>query len=289
MIIAWKFSDFADPVSFLSNNMNFSETTTGTTTQNFLIKLGDCLSTIQTLLNNKKVGISHGIFKKELDELEILARTNEYDTLFNSPDTTLLAYQKVARKIFDHYETELEKIEAAKIIETPEKDGFLASAQLKRTFDFALEEAVAMEISRNSAVYFVGGGYLPESAIAISLNFHCPIIVLDKNPEAVEISHRVIEKLGIEKNIKTIVADAEEYDFRGAGAVWIAVMAKDKNRIINRIRQTNPAAKIACRTVRGSRTLLYEPVDNNLLEKDFKISEITSSNPETIMHSLILT
>lgn len=252
------------------------------------MKIEGVTSAIQYLLD-KKIGISDPIFRKEMEKLEQIARASAYNYFFRFPDERLAECQKIGREIFDRYETGLEKLEAQKILDTPEKNGFLSSSQLKRTFDFALEEAAALEINEKSSVCFVGGGYLPESAVAISLNFHCPITVLDKNPEAVEISRKVIEILGLEKNIQIITANAEEYDFGNTDAVWVAVMAKDKNKILNRVRLTNPTAKIACRTVRGSRTLLYEPVNERLFVSDLKKREINSSNPETIMHSLILT
>ncbi len=289
MITGWRYSASAALAPTLNKpNMLITAANTEAAAQDLAIKLQEFISGIRRLFDNK-ISASDPLFQKEIGKLEDLARASEYDGFFSLPDAQLAEQQKIACAIFDRYETELEKAEAIAIVGAGDQHDFLSSAQLKRTFDFALEEARAMAINKDSAVCFVGGGYVPESAITISLNFHCPITVLDKNPEAVEISRKVIGILGLEKSVRIIASNAEKYDFGDADAVWVAVMAKDKNKIIDQIHLTNLTAKIACRTVRGSRMLLYEPVNEGLLGNDFKKREINSSNPETIMHSLILT
>jgi hypothetical protein len=240
----------------------------------------DGIKTILTLQNmiDKKISVLNPVFKAEIKKLEALARA-ENSKIRDDQKTT-------ARFIFNHYETSLEKIEADDIINSKTK--LLFSEQLKRTYAFALREAAAAGINKNSSICFVGSGYMPESAVALAHHLNCRIVCLDKNEEAVKISQKVIKTLKLTGQIKIIKTGAENYDFMNSDVVWIAVMVSEKNKIIDRIYKTNPSAKIICRTVRGSRTLLYEPVDERAIENYREIKPIFSPNPATIMHSLIL-
>jgi precorrin-6B methylase 2 len=240
----------------------------------------DSIKTILTLQDmiDKKISVLDPTFKAGIEKLEALAR-EENNEIGDSQKTT-------ARFVFNHYETSLEKIEAAEIIKS--KTGSLFSEQLKRTYICALAEAAAAGITKNSVICFVGSGYMPESAIALAAHFNCRIICLDKNEEAVKISQKVIKTLNLTRKIKIIKTNAENYDFTDNDVVWIAVMVQNKNKIIDRVYKTNPSAKIICRTVRGSRALLYEPVKEKDIETYSNIKPIFSPNPNTIMHSLIL-
>jgi len=218
-----------------------------------------------------------------IEKLENIARGQRWHHLRYSSLTG-----PCTRALYEWYETRIERQEASRLVQSFRDCNFLESEQLRRTFEYAAEEANELCIQDQSKVCFVGSGYLPESAIAITQKIGCHVHCVEKNIKAVHLSKGVIKNLHLEDRITVLHGDGRTFNFEKYDAVWVAVLAKQKNKIIEQILASSPHAKIACRTVQGMRMLLYSPLDEKkLLAKIQK--RIFPSNPCTIMHSLILT
>jgi hypothetical protein len=158
---------------------------------------------------------------------------------------------------------------------------------LERTFLFAREECNAMGVHPHAHVAFVGSGPLPESAMAITLQFGCAVTCVDCDEHALSTSQALIEESDLRERFSFLHMAGEKVDFSEFSHVWVAVMASNKPTIIRRVFETNPAALISCRTAADLKSLLYEPLDESQCDGLVR-KEIRSSNPDTIIHSLVL-
>lgn len=113
----------------------------------------------------------------------------------------------------------------------------------------------------NGAVYFVGSGPLPLTAIEFYRQTSHPVICVERDRDAVRLSRRVIADLGLEDKVSVIEADAEAVDYKGAALVMVAALVDEKDGTILHIRKTAPEALIGIRSAEGVRTLLYEAID----------------------------
>lgn len=121
-------------------------------------------------------------------------------------------------------------------------------------------------------VLFVGSGPLPLTAILLAQQYGIVVDCIDNDTQAVEVSKQLISRLGLSKTIRITQGDAASYTQYGEyDAVFLAAMvgldAKTKQSIIATTgRQMKQGDLLVARTAHGLRTLLYPPVDIDLIE-----------------------
>lgn len=219
--------------------------------------------------------------------LEFLAR-DDRRSLFGHKGPWFFDLVSVSRELYGRWETLLEFREARQLIHKKNQEFFTQNDQISRTFCFAKEEGKFAEVTKDSRVAFIGSGPFHESAIAIASSFGCSVDCFDYNREAVNLSRELNRKLNLGSRIKIFHNSAIRVDFSRYDVVWMAVLTKDKESVLNRIFDTSPNAVVVCRSVDGAKNLLYEGVSSQITEKHREIKKVVASNRKTIMHSLIL-
>jgi hypothetical protein len=216
-----------------------------------------------------------------INELEDIARNND---LVDIKDPRFSKLASKTRIVYSNWEFAVEERRAKKL-----KEDFKESSQIARTYVYAKEEGTAAGINNNSTLLFVGSGWVPESAIAYASVYDCNVTCVDCNKEAVDISKELIKNLKLDNRIKVVYAEAVDFDYRGYSHIELAVMALPKFGILKRIKDTSECnAKIICRTVEGSKSLLYTPTLPSDIEGFDILGVVRASNSMTIVNSIIL-
>lgn len=121
-------------------------------------------------------------------------------------------------------------------------------------------------------VLFVGSGPLPLSAILLAQQYGLTVDCIDSDTQAVEVSKQLVSRLGLTDTVHIAQADAATFAQYGKyDAVFLAAMvgleATTKQSIIAAIgQQMKQGGLLVVRTAHGLRTLLYPPVDIDLIE-----------------------
>lgn len=158
---------------------------------------------------------------------------------------------------------------------------------LKQTASFAFQEGTALGLDSRSKVAFVGSGPFPESAISIALDFGCTVTGIDSDAASNETAQELIDRFGMSNKIHLVHARGQEHSYERYTHVYVAVLVSEKAAIVRRIFETNPEARVTCRTVRDLRTIIYEPLES--LPEEIAVERtIIGDDPKTIMHSVIL-
>lgn len=133
----------------------------------------------------------------------------------------------------------------------------------------------ARPIMPKSRIAFIGCGPVPISLILLSRFYEVKSIGLDSSSQAVVLSQKVIEHLGLTQDIRIIHGDEtclKELDW---SMVLVAALAEPKARIFQNLRRIlntdNGHRGIIFRTYTGMREVLYEPVKTEDI-KGFKIT-----------------
>lgn len=132
--------------------------------------------------------------------------------------------------------------------------------------DLVEEEVTAMKSvgitpSSASRIVFIGSGPLPMTAIDMHLQTGAKIVCIDNAPEAVSLSRKMIENLGLSDDITVSQAEGDKFDYVGSDIVFVAALARNKDNIVANIRTTAPAAYVAVRSVeKGAKAMLYEEI-----------------------------
>lgn len=133
----------------------------------------------------------------------------------------------------------------------------------------------AMQITKQSRLAFVGSGYVPISLFLMSRMYKLQSVGLDTSSEAVEMSGKVIQCLGLEKDIEVIRGDESYLRKLDWNMVLIAALAEPKTRIFQNLReilkQRDDHVSVIFRTYTGMRAVLYEPVQPGDI-RGFKIT-----------------
>jgi hypothetical protein len=142
--------------------------------------------------------------------------------------------------------------------------------------------------SPSEPILFVGSGPLPLSAIVMRLNGRTNTTCLDLNPEACEVSERLVRRLGLEESIAVLPKDGAEFDYRPYRRILVASLVTDKAAVLERIRSTSPEAIVGVRTAEGMRRLMYEAVDETrLTDQGWRIAARTTPQENLVMNSTI--
>jgi hypothetical protein len=122
----------------------------------------------------------------------------------------------------------------------------------------------AVHPSPGSRLAFIGCGSVPMTLILMSRLYDIPSMGIDNSAETVDLSKKVIQCLGLEKQIQIIQGD--ESGLRGLDwdLVLVAALAEPKARIFQTLRkilkQRKTHVPVIFRTYTGMRAVLYKPV-----------------------------
>lgn len=148
----------------------------------------------------------------------------------------------------------------------PYYDNYLKLTQLEyRSLNLAGNHSI-------KSVLFVGSGPLPLTAILLAQQYGIVVDCIDNDTQVVEVSKQLISRLGLSKTVRITQGDAASYtQYGGYDAVFLAAMvgldAKTKQGIIAATgQQMKQGNLLVARTAHGLRTLLYPPVDIDMIE-----------------------
>lgn len=142
------------------------------------------------------------------------------------------------------------------------------------------------------SVLFIGSGPLPLTAIVLAENYIDKLTVLDYDDEAINLSMRLIKKLGLEKKITVVKGDAKTFsDYKTFNTVFVAALAgalpKDKQEILQKLKTDTPnQSHIIARSSWGAREILYTPIDNKLFQLFKPLIEVRPHND--VVNSIII-
>ena len=122
----------------------------------------------------------------------------------------------------------------------------------------------AMHIDPDMRLVFIGCGPVPISLILMSRMYRIRSIGMDSNSESVDLSRKVIRRLGLDKSIEIVLGD----DLHLSGMEWdmalIAALAEPKARIfrnlLTALQGKRTSAPVVFRTYTGMKAVLYKPV-----------------------------
>jgi len=104
----------------------------------------------------------------------------------------------------------------------------------------ALEFVKSGTIKKISRVLFIGGGPLPLSVIILAKDYKVVCTVIDNNQEAIDISKKLIESLGLTSMVQVQYCDASEFNlYEKYDCIYVAALVgstrKEKNSLISLI------------------------------------------------------
>ncbi len=122
----------------------------------------------------------------------------------------------------------------------------------------------AVHTAPGSRLAFIGCGSVPMTLILLSRLYGIRSIGLDNSAETVNLSKKVIQCLGLEKEVEIIQGDDSELQGSDWDLVLVAALAEPKARIFQTLRKILKERKehvpVIFRTYTGMRAVLYEPV-----------------------------
>jgi hypothetical protein len=122
----------------------------------------------------------------------------------------------------------------------------------------------AVHPAPGSRLAFIGCGPVPMTLILMSRLYGIPSMGLDNSTEIVTLSKKVIQCLGLEKEIQIIQGDESCLIDLDWDSVLVAALAEPKARIFQTLRKILKERKahipVIFRTYTGMRAVLYKPV-----------------------------
>ncbi len=122
----------------------------------------------------------------------------------------------------------------------------------------------AVHHSSGSRLAFIGCGPMPMTLILMSRLYGIRSMGLDKSEESVNLSKKVIQCLGLEKQIEIIQGDESGLIDSDWGLVLVAALAEPKSRIFQTLckilKKRKAHVPVIFRTYTGMRAVLYKPV-----------------------------
>ena len=136
----------------------------------------------------------------------------------------------------------------------------------------------AMHIGPDSALAFIGCGPVPISLILMNRFYSIRSVGLDNSSESVKIAKKVIQCLGLEKEIEIINGDDSNVKELDWNMVLVAALAEPKALIFQNLREALKKREgyvpVVFRTYTGMRAVLYEPVQPSDIEGFRIVKEI---------------
>ena len=192
--------------------------------------------------------------------------------LFKEPDInkTLPIIRSYYSTFFDIHEEYL----AQKLLKSGNPWETLKAFPLYPRYDMLIKNQInARHITNNSRLIFIGCGAVPMSLILLSRLYGIRSIGLDASNKTAKLSKKVIQSLGLKKEIEIIHSDDPDLEKLDWDIALVAALAEPKARIfksLSRVLKKRKNAFVIFRTYTGMRTLLYEPVQPSDI-KGFKI------------------
>ena len=122
----------------------------------------------------------------------------------------------------------------------------------------------AVHTAPGSILAFIGCGFVPMSLILMNRLYGIRSMGLDNSAETVNLSKKVIQCLGLEKEVEIIQGDESRLRDLDWDLVLVAALAEPKARIFQTLRKILKERKehvpVIFRTYTGMRAVLYEPV-----------------------------
>jgi hypothetical protein len=162
-------------------------------------------------------------------------------------------------RFFDLHETAL----ARAILVSSDPWTVLRRYALFPRYEALIQTQVDMLADRRvKRMAFIGSGPVPVTAILLEQNHGVAAVCLDEDPEAVDVSQRVLERLGL-KNVMVRQGDETGANPQECDAVLVAALAEPKERILKVLSDNlnGCGAPVLLRTYSGLRTVLHEPFD----------------------------
>jgi nicotianamine synthase len=195
--------------------------------------------------------------------------------------------------ICSHAEYELEKYWAREIINGNKR---LADfPYLKNYKDLTRLEWNALDSCtdhHHHKVLFIGSGPLPMTAIMLARDHGIKSALIDNSNEAVSLSRRLIQTLGLEHMIKIVRADGTSFkNIKNFNVVFVAALAgvstAQKMSVFRHIKKnTSLHCHIIARSSWGKRTFLYAPLPQSVYSLFIPLIEITPYNE--IVNSVVI-
>ena len=123
--------------------------------------------------------------------------------------------------------------------------------------------SLGITFNEHSRICFVGSGPLPMTAIDMHLITGAQITCIDCDENAVELSSKMIENLGLSDVIHVSKSEACDVDYGQGDVIFVASLVANKKDVVAKIRETAPHAYVGVRSVEGIKAMLYEPVNHD--------------------------
>jgi hypothetical protein len=163
------------------------------------------------------------------------------------------------RALYSSYETLLENDFASSFWDAGAQPDVESYPLWQRFQRLTRAEIAGTRLADGEEIAFIGSGPFPVSAISYARQRQARVSCIDSNPAAVETARQVVEILGLATTVCFQCIPGQDADFSRYDVIAIAVLAKPKPEILERICTTAKAgSRIACRTVYGKCDMIYE-------------------------------
>lgn len=204
-----------------------------------------------------------------LDDVEIIAhdKTIDFDSAKHIlDDEKMNKALKLIRKFYVYIGARLETENALKILESDDPVKTLDSFHFyDRYIGLVENESQLAKFNEKKTFVFLGSGPLPLTLIMFNKVFGCKCIGIEQQEEVAELSVKVLERLGLENDIKIVVGDETTIQDLEYDILMVAALAEPKERVFSNIWEyVDENTPVIYRTYTGMRAILYSPV----LDKD---------------------
>ena len=208
-------------------------------------------------------------------------------------DKEVLEKVKFINKCCAYWEYELEKYYANKIIHSKDPKKELEKFNYYENYEDLIKlefKSISIYLNKIKKALFVWWWPLSLSAIVLAKNYWIKSVVIDYDNEAVSLSKKVIEKVGLDDyievkkwNIENYV-DNEEYSLCHISS--FVFWATENKKVIENLSKIN-FNLLLTRTSDKTRQLLYKKTNESILKKYFDIKFI--AHPKNyVVNSIIL-
>jgi Nicotianamine synthase protein. len=116
-------------------------------------------------------------------------------------------------------------------------------------------------------IIFVGSGPMPISPILVHLFGDVEVICLEMNSSAYETSRTLLAHLGLEKRLSVVLTNGSDFDYSAYSCIFMASLVRNKQEVLEQISRTSQHPLVAVRTAEGMKQMMYEAIDESLLEQ----------------------
>jgi hypothetical protein len=202
-------------------------------------------------LHERLLDLEHLVLADMLDPQE------EHEALTLVGSEALLSSQE----IFGPFETTLEESVGARILASSENlvaPTNLTMNYLRRYRKLAEAEVALAGIRSGDRVLFIGSGPLPITAVQYALQTGCTVECVEQLLPAVEVSQRVLARLGLEGSVHPSHARGQDCPVDAYDVILVGVLAEPKAEILTHLdEEALPGCRVLCRTTAGVRQLVY--------------------------------